>query len=103
MAITTPRRRAPRRDYTVPPTLRLLSLGAGVQSSTLLLLACEGRIPKYDAAIFSDTGWDPVEVSRHLDRLEDEASAAGIPIHRVSAGNIRRDALDPEHRFASMP
>ena len=36
--------------------LRLLSLGAGVQSTTLLLLAAEGRLPKLDGAIFSDTG-----------------------------------------------
>jgi len=86
------------------PTLRLLSLGAGVQSTTLLLLAAEGRIGPLDGAIFADTGWEPAAVYRHLDRLEAEvAKPAGIPIYRVSVGNIRRDALDPEHRFASMP
>lgn len=37
------------------PTLRVLSLGAGVQSTTLLLLAAEGRIGPLDAAIFADT------------------------------------------------
>jgi hypothetical protein len=43
-------------------------------------------------------------VYAHLDRLEAEVCApAGIPLLRVTAGNIRRDALDPEHRFASMP
>jgi hypothetical protein len=84
--------------------LRVLSLGAGVQSTTLLMLAAEGAIPKIDAAIFSDTGWEPRAVYDHLDRLEKEiAVPAGIPIHRVSAGNIRDDALDPDHRFASMP
>jgi hypothetical protein len=30
-----------------------------VQSSTLLLLAVQGRIPSFDAAIFADTGWEP--------------------------------------------
>lgn len=86
------------------PTLRLLSLGAGVQSTTLLLLAAERRLPKLDGAIFADTGWEPAAVYNHLDRLEREvAQPAGIPIYRVSAGNIRNDALDPEHRFASMP
>jgi hypothetical protein len=74
-----------------------------VQSSTLLLLACEGRIPPFDAAIFADTGWEPAHVYTHLNRLESVAAAAGIPIIRVSAGNIRDDALDPAHRFASMP
>lgn len=84
--------------------LRLLSLGAGVQSTTLLLLAAEGRLPKLDGAIFSDTGWEPAAVYKHLDRIDREvAQPAGIPIYRVGVGNIRNDALDPEHRFASMP
>lgn len=86
------------------PALRVLSLGAGVQSTTLLLLAAEGRLPKLDAAVFSDTGWEPAAVYAHLDRIEREvARPAGIPVYRVSAGNIREDALNPEHRFASMP
>lgn len=85
------------------PALRLLSLGAGVQSTTLLLLASEGRIPAFDGAIFADTGWEPARVYRHLSLLEHAAQAAGIPTYRVSAGNIRNDALDPDHRFASMP
>lgn len=86
------------------PKLRILSLGAGVQSTSVLLLAAEGRIPKPDAAIFANTGWEPRKVYRHLERLNREvAQPAGIPIYEVSAGNIRNDALDPTHRFASMP
>lgn len=83
--------------------LRLLSLGAGVQSTAVLLLACEGTIPPFDAAIFADTGWEPKAVYDHLERLTGHAAQFGIPVHRVSSGNIRDDALDPEHRFASMP
>ncbi len=86
------------------PKLRVLSLGAGVQSTTVLLLSAQGVLPKLDAAIFADTGWEPKAVYEHLDRIEREvAKPAGIPIYRVSSGNIRRDALDPAHRFASMP
>jgi hypothetical protein len=85
------------------PAGRYLSLGAGVQSSTLLLLACHGRIRRFDAAIFADTRWEPAAVYRHLHRLEQLATRAGIPVVRVSAGDIRADALDPAHRFASMP
>jgi hypothetical protein len=86
------------------PMLRVLSLGAGVQSTTLLLLSAEGRLPELDAAIFADTGWEPAAVYTHLNRLEREvARPAGIPVHRVSAGNIRSDALDPSHRFVSLP
>ncbi len=41
------------------PTIRALSLGAGVQSTTLALLAVEGVLPMPDVAIFADTGWEP--------------------------------------------
>lgn len=82
----------------------ILSLGAGRQSTALLGLAAEGRIPKPKYAIFADTGWEPTAVYRHLDRIEREiATPAGIPILRVTAGNIRDDALNPGHRFVSMP
>ncbi|MGF1425473.1 hypothetical protein [Kitasatospora sp. LaBMicrA B282] len=69
-----------------------------------MLLAAEGHLPPLDAAIFADTGWEPRAVYEHLDRIEREIAApAGIPILRVSSGNIRSDALDPSKRFASMP
>ncbi|MFY1652819.1 hypothetical protein ACN27J_18250 [Solwaraspora sp. WMMB762] len=84
-------------------TRRYLSLGAGVQSTTLLLLAVQGRIPGFDAAVFADTSWEPAAVYRHLDRLTRIARQAGIDVIRVTAGDIRADALDPGHRFASMP
>ncbi|WP_018588573.1 hypothetical protein [Salinispora arenicola] len=85
------------------PTHRYLSLGAGVQSSTLLLLAAQGRIPRFDGAIFADTRWEPSTVYQHLNRLTGIADRAGIEVVRVSTGDIRADALDPAHRFASMP
>ncbi|MDN5768878.1 MAG: hypothetical protein L0H96_26035 [Humibacillus sp.] len=88
----------------IGPTLRVLSLGAGKQSTALLLLSAQGILPRLDAAIFADTGWEPGVVYEHLERIEREiARPAGIPIYRVSSGNIRADALDPAHRFASMP
>ncbi len=81
----------------------MLSLGAGVQPTTVLLLAIDRVTPRFDAAIFADTGWEPRAVVQHPDRLEAIAAKAAIPILRVSAGDIRRDALDPTHRFVSMP
>ncbi|MCY0928197.1 hypothetical protein OTB20_18750 [Streptomyces sp. H27-H1] len=70
----------------------------------MLALSAEGILPRIDFAVFADTGWEPQAVYDHLDRLEREvAKPAGIPILRVSSGNIRDDALDPERRFASMP
>jgi 3'-phosphoadenosine 5'-phosphosulfate sulfotransferase (PAPS reductase)/FAD synthetase len=88
---------------TSDPALRLLSLGAGVQSTTVLLLACDGVIPRFDYALFADTGWEPRQVYENLARLRAHAENAGIPVRTVSAGNIRTDALDPAHRFVSMP
>ena len=90
------------------PHLRVLSLGAGVQSTALLILAAaptrDGREPLVDHAIFADTGWEPASVYAHLDRLIGEvAGPAGITVHQVSSGNIRDDALNPARRFASMP
>jgi hypothetical protein len=96
------------------PTLRLLSLGAGVQSTTLALLAVEGVLPKPDAAVFADTGNEPAAVYDHLARLEQILDTAGIPTHRVSVGHIVADTLmlldntrhllaRPAGWFASMP
>lgn len=74
--------------------LNILSLGAGVQSSTVLLMSCRGVLPKLDAAIFADTQWEPKAVYDWLYTiLEPEAARAGIPLFRVTAGNIREDAL----------
>ncbi len=85
--------------------ITVLSLGAGVQSTTLALMAAEGALPGYrvDCAIFADTGWEPAAVYAHLDRLEAALTAAGISLHRVSSGDLRADALDPAHRYASIP
>jgi len=84
--------------------LRVLSLGAGVQSTALALMAAQGEFEqKPDCAIFADTGWEPRDVYEHLDRLERELP---FPLYRVSAGNIRDEALQAVQggrRFATMP
>lgn len=83
--------------------LELLSLGAGVQSTTLGLMSADGTLGRVDGAIFADTGWEPQHVYEHLDRLAEVLRAAGIPLYKVSKGNLRADSLDPEHRYASVP
>jgi hypothetical protein len=71
--------------------LRCISLGAGVQSSTLALLAARGEIgPMPDAAIFADTGSEPVAVYEWLEWLEKELP---FPVHRVSKGNLGDDLI----------
>ena len=70
----------------------VISLGAGVQSTVILLMACEGILtPRPAAAIFADTGWEPQDVYQHLDWLEEVST---IPIIRTSSGrNLYDDTL----------
>jgi hypothetical protein len=68
-----------------------LSLGAGVQSSTVALMAAEGELtPRPDFAIFSDTQAEPASVYRWLDWLEKQLP---FPVHRVTYGSLADDAL----------
>lgn len=71
--------------------MHIISLGAGVQSSTMALMAAHGEIaPMPDCAIFADTGAEPEAVYHHLDWLEGKLP---FPIHRVSAGNLRDEIM----------
>lgn len=73
------------------PTIKVVSLGAGVQSTVLALMGDQGAFgAKPDCAIFADTQWEPIGVYEHLDWLEKELS---YPVYRVTAGNLRNDAL----------
>lgn len=84
--------------------LTVLSLGAGVQSTTLALMAARGDIgPMPDCAIFADTGAEPCAVYKHLDWLEKELP---FPVHRVSAGNLRDEivgAMQGRNRMDARP
>ena len=73
--------------------IEILNLGAGVQSSTLLLMSIHGEFPKVEHAIFADTGWEPASVYRWLEWLVPRAEAAGVKVHQVSRGNIKQDHL----------
>jgi len=52
------------------PTLQVLSLGAGVQSSTMALMAAHGELPRPNFGIFADTGDEPTAVYEWLGNLE---------------------------------
>ena len=72
--------------------VHLISLGAGVQSSTMALMAARGEIlPMPTAAIFADTQAEPASVYRWLDWLEKQLP---FPVHRVTAGSLRDRALE---------
>lgn len=74
-------------------THRTISLGGGVQSSVILLMANAGDLePAPDMAIFADTDWEPSSVYEHLEWLE---SVSEIPIVRVSNGrSLREDSAN---------
>jgi hypothetical protein len=72
--------------------LRVLSLGAGVQSSTLALMFASGELtPIVDCAIFADTGAEPRAVYDWLDWLETQLP---FPVRRVMRGEgLRADLI----------
>lgn len=71
--------------------INVISLGAGVQSSTMALMFAEGELtPMPDCAIFADTGAEPGYVYEWLAWLE---TRLPYPVHRVSDGNLRDDLL----------
>lgn len=72
--------------------LRVLSLGAGVQSTTLALMAAHGEVgPMPDCAVFADTGWEPQAVYDHLAWLR-SPNVLPFPVHVVSGGDLRADS-----------
>ena len=72
--------------------LTVLSLGAGVQSSTMALMAKHGDItPMPDCAIFADTQAEPQHVYDWLDWLEEQLT---FPVYRVSNGNLRDEGIE---------
>lgn len=64
---------------------RILSLGAGVQSSTLALMIASGELPSIDCAVFADTLSEPKAVYDWLDWLERQLP---FPVYRVSEGSL---------------
>ena len=76
--------------YDAERPLRVLSLGAGVQSTCLALMADTGVIePPPDLAIFADTGWEPPHIYAHLEWLESEL--VNLPVWRTQTGDLAAD------------
>lgn len=71
--------------------MNIISLGAGVQSSTMALMAKHGEItPMPDCAIFADTQAEPANVYDWLYYLEKQLP---FPIYRVNAGSLEEASL----------
>jgi hypothetical protein len=87
--------------------IRVLSLGAGVQSTVVLLMSLHGELPPLDLAVFADTQWEPRAVYGHLEWLEGVAFEHGLPVHTVTAGNLRESLVRGANltggRFITVP
>lgn len=79
-------------EETKAEPLQILSLGAGVQSSCLLLMASNGEVdrPMPETALFADTKNEPQEVYDHLKRLIEHSK---ITIEVLSKGDLRKDTI----------
>jgi len=90
-------------------TLNIISLGAGKQSSYMLLTALGGAYKyKPDLAIFADTGCEPQYVYDYLYWLKNYVKDKyDFDIVIVSAGDLMRDTIDfingKNNRSASLP
>lgn len=83
--------------------LRVLSLGAGVQSTTVFLLAADGKIEPFDAAVFADTQEESRAVYAHLWWLVQQGKC---PTYIMSLGKLGDDLIygrGSTRRFASIP
>lgn len=80
------------------PRVPVISLGAGVQSTALVLMAARGEV-EAQLAIFADTGAEPLAVYEHLDWLEAEV-AGRVEIVRVAEVDLRAEL---EAKFNPVP
>ena len=84
--------------------IRILNLGAGVQSTTLALMAMTGEIETFDYAVFADVQAEPKHVYIHLDWLIKEVD---FPVLIRTKGslidNLVNGADESGGRFSSIP
>ena len=85
--------------------MNIISLGAGVQSSTMALMAAHGEIgPMPDCAIFADTQAEPHATYDYLKWLE---TILPFPIYKVTAGslleNIYANKTLSGHEYQDVP
>lgn len=82
--------------------MRVISLGAGVQSTTMALMAAHGELgPMPDCAVFADTGWEPKAVYEHLRWLM--SGVLPFPVKIVSNGNIREALVAEKPAYVAVP
>ena len=88
-------------------SLTVISLGGGVQSSVMALMASQGAFDAIpNCAIFADTHWEPPSLYTHLDWL---AERLGFPVYVVDNGRSLREDVKTftnhsgNHSFVDLP
>lgn len=85
-------------------TFHILSIGAGVQSTSLFCMDADGELdnPRFDFAIFADTGDEPAKIGPHLEWLKTVPN--GAPLLIRSRGCLGDDILNKDlERVSSIP
>lgn len=93
--------------------MKILSFGAGMQSTALALMACENAkaampkhplVPVYDAVIFCDLGFEPPWVKSQVDFTKKACKHAGIRF-KVLDAPLYSDFMNNfgERRTISIP
>jgi hypothetical protein len=75
--------------------MRFIAWGGGVQSTTLAVMSALGDLPRVDAVIFADTGWEFSGTYQAVAFYTEFLTRHGLRVERVSAGNIKEDGIRP--------
>lgn len=91
--------------------MKILSCGAGMQSTALALMSCENKkeikykeVPIYDAVIFCDLGSEPIWVYKQVDFIKNACEDAEIPFYILDT-HLHQDYLNNfgKRRVVSIP
>lgn len=92
--------------------LKILSCGAGMQSTALALMSCENKlrsgthpqVPVYDLIVFCDLGEEPPWVYKQVEFIRRSCESCGIPF-KVLETNLYGEYIENfgESRVASIP
>jgi hypothetical protein len=76
-----------RRTDTTHAPLRVISYGGGVQSTAMIVMASDGRLPPVDAALFANVGDDsehPSTIAYVRDVMIPWARERGVDVHELT-------------------
>ena len=92
--------------------MKILSCGAGMQSTALALMSCENKmrgiihkeVPIYDAVVFCDLGLEPYWVKDQVEFIKNACKKAGI-LFKIIDSNLYKDYMDNfgEGHVSSVP